>query len=165
MKKSIFAVFLMIAVGTGAALAQTKKRTVTRTTKRGTTTTKTTVKKTIPAAVKQEAVTTPSGLTYIITKKGDGAPLKAGDQISVHYTGLFTNGMIFDSSYNRGQPITFPLGAGRVIKGWDEGLQKLRVGDHATFIIPASIAYGAAGKGPIPPDTTLVFLVEVVGVQ
>jgi peptidylprolyl isomerase len=164
MKKSIFAVFLIIAVGTCVSFAQTKKRTVTRTTKRGATT-KTTVKKTTVTTVKSNAVTTASGLTYIITKKGAGAQVKAGDEVTVNYTGLFTDGRKFDSSHDRGTPISFPVGEGRVIKGWDEALQKLRVGDHATLIIPAAIAYGASGRGIIPPDATLVFVIEVVGVK
>ncbi len=111
------------------------------------------------------AVTTESGLTYIVTKNGTGAQLKAGDTIIVNYTGMFTNGEKFDSSFDRGEPISFPLGAGRVIKGWDEGFQHFRIGDHATLIIPASIAYGSSGKGSIPPDTMLIFVVEVVGVK
>ncbi len=112
------------------------------------------------------ATTTDSGLTYIITRQGTGAQLKAGDEIIVNYTGLLTNGAKFDSSLDRGTPFSFPLGAGRVIKGWDEGFQKLRIGDHAMLIIPPSIAYGAPGKPPvIPPDATLIFIVEVIGVK
>ena len=161
MKKSIFAVFLIIAVGVCVSFAQTKKRAVTKRTP-----TKTTVKKTTVRAVKQQAVTTASGLTYIITKKGDGAPVKAGDEVIVNYTGLLTNGAKFDSSLDRGETFSFPVGAGRVIKGWDEGLQKLRIGDHATLIIPASIAYGSRGAGSvIPPDATLIFIIEVIGVK
>ena len=160
MKKLLFAFFLITAVGVCAAFAQTKKTTV-----RKATTTKKTVKKTTPA-VKQQAVTTASGLTYIITKKGDGALIKAGDEVIVNYTGLLTNGAKFDSSLDRGETFSFQVGAGRVIKGWDEGLQKLRIGDHATLIIPASIAYGSRGAGGvIPPDATLVFLIEVIGVK
>jgi peptidylprolyl isomerase len=165
MKKSIFAVFLIIAVGACVSFAQTKKRTVTRTTKRGATT-KTTVKKTTVTTVKSNAVTTASGLTYIVTKKGAGAPVKAGDEVIVNYTGLLTNGTKFDSSLDRGETFSFKVGAGRVIKGWDEGLQKLRVGDHATLIIPASIGYGSRGAGGvIPPDATLIFIIEVIGVK
>lgn len=112
------------------------------------------------------AVTTASGLTYIITQNGTGAPLKAGDSVVVNYTGLLDDGRKFDSSLDRGEPIVFPLGAGKVIKGWDEGLQKLRIGDRATFIIPPSIGYGASGfGGVIPPNATLIFIIEVVGVQ
>lgn len=113
------------------------------------------------------AKTTASGLTYIITRRGTGQQLKAGDVVQVHYTGLLTNGTKFDSSLDRGEPIAFPLGAGRVIKGWDEGIALLRVGDHATLIIPPQLGYGAkgAGGGAIPPDATLIFIVEVVGVK
>ena len=165
MKKSIFAVFLIIAVGVCVSFAQTKKRTVTRTTKRGATT-KTTVKKTTVTTVKSQAVTTASGLTYIITKRGEGALVKAGDEVIVNYTGLLTNGAKFDSSLDRGETFSFRVGAGRVIKGWDEGLQKLRIGDHATLVIPASIAYGARGAGGvIPPDATLIFIIEVIGIK
>jgi FKBP-type peptidyl-prolyl cis-trans isomerase len=165
MKKSIFAVLLIMAVGAGVSMAQTKKQTVTRTTKRGAATVKkTTVKKT--PAVKQEGVTTASGLTYIITKHGEGAPIKAGDEVIVNYTGLLTNGTKFDSSLDRGETFSFPVGAGRVIKGWDEGLQRLRIGDHATLIIPASIGYGSRGAGGvIPPGATLIFIIEVIGVK
>jgi len=101
-----------------------------------------------------------------VTKHGTGARLKAGDNVIVNYTGLLTNGQKFDSSLDRGEPFPFPLGAGKVIKGWDEGVQKLRVGDHATLIIPPSIGYGARGAGGvIPPDATLIFIIEVVGVK
>lgn len=114
----------------------------------------------------QQAITTASGLTYIVTKKGEGAQLKAGDNIIVNYTGLLTNGQKFDSSLDRGEPFSFPLGAGKVIKGWDEGFQKLKVGDHATLIIPPTIAYGERGAGGvIPPGATLIFIVEVIGVK
>jgi peptidylprolyl isomerase len=113
------------------------------------------------------ATTTPSGLTYIITRKGTGKELKAGDTVLVHYTGLLTNGVKFDSSWDRNEPIPFPLGAGRVIKGWDEAVAKLRVGDQATLIIPPQLGYGTrgAGGGVIPPDATLVFVIEVVDVK
>lgn len=113
-----------------------------------------------------QAVTTASGLTYIITKHGDGAAVKAGDNVIVNYTGLLTNGQKFDSSLDRGEPFSFPVGGGRVIKGWDEGLQHLRVGDHAILTIPASIGYGSRGAGGvIPPDATLIFIIEVLGVK
>lgn len=163
MKKSIFAVFLIIAVCVCASFGQTKKRTI-RTTKR--TTTRTTIKKMTEKSIKQQAITTASGLTYIITKHGDGVAIKAGDDVIVNYTGLLTNGTKFDSSLDRNDTFSFNVGAGQVIKGWDEGLQKLRVGDHATLIIPASIGYGSRGAGGvIPPDATLIFIIEVVGVK
>ena len=165
MMKSIFAVVLMLSVCAGIAFSQTKKRIVRRGKKITTVKKITAPIKTMTTPVNPSAITTASGLTYIVTKKGTGAQLKAGDTIIVNYTGMFTNGEKFDSSFDRGEPISFPLGAGRVIKGWDEGFQHFRIGDHAMLIIPASIAYGAGGKGSIPPDTTLIFVVEVVGVQ
>ena len=109
------------------------------------------------------AITTPSGLTYLITKKGTGPQLKAGDTVVLNYTGTLTNGVKFDSSYDRNEPLEFKLGAGRVIKGYDEGLAKLRVGDHAILMIPGKLAYGPKGiPNVIPPDATLIFIVEVL---
>ena len=111
------------------------------------------------------AITTPSGLTYLITKKGTGPLLKAGDTVSLNYTGTLTNGEKFDSSYDRNQPLSFELGAGRVIKGYDEGLAKLHVGDHAILVIPGKLAYGSRGvPNVIPPDATLIFVVEILNV-
>ena len=116
----------------------------------------------IPAA----AITTPSGLTYLITKKGMGRQPKKGETIIVHYTGMLTNGVKFDSSRDRGEPLEFRLGTGRVIKGWDEGFSYLRVGDHAILVIPSNLGYGAAGAGDvIPPDSKLIFVVELVDVK
>jgi FKBP-type peptidyl-prolyl cis-trans isomerase len=112
------------------------------------------------------AVKTPSGLIYLITKKGTGAAPKAGDTVSVHYTGTLTDGTPFDSSRERGEPIEFPLGQGRVIKGWDEGISKMHVGDQAILVIPPTLGYGQRGAGGvIPPDATLIFIVELVGVK
>ncbi|HQU85189.1 MAG TPA: FKBP-type peptidyl-prolyl cis-trans isomerase [Pyrinomonadaceae bacterium] len=112
------------------------------------------------------AVTTESGLTYIITKQGDGEQVKSGHLVTVNYTGLLTNGAMFDSSITRNEPFAFAVGAGMVIKGWDEGLQKLKVGDHAILTIPPAIGYGASGAGGvIPPNATLIFIIEVLGVK
>ena len=112
------------------------------------------------------AITTPSGLTYLITKKGTGRQLKAGDTVVLNYTGTLTNGTKFDSSHDRNEPLTFELGAGRVIKGYDEGIAKLHVGDHAILVIPGKLAYGPKGiPNAIPPDATLIFIVEVVNVE
>lgn len=120
----------------------------------------------VPRSSSAAAVTTPSGLTYLITKKGTGPQLKAGDTVSVNYTGMLTNGVKFDSSHDRNEPIAFELGAGKVIKGWDEGLTKLRVGDHAILVIPGKLAYGPRGvPNVIPPDSTLIFVIEVVEVK
>ena len=112
------------------------------------------------------AITTPSGLTYLITKKGTGRQLKAGDTVVLNYTGTLTNGVKFDSSHDRNEPLAFKLGAGQVIKGWDEGVGKLRVGDHAILMIPGKLAYGPKGvPNVIPPDATLIFVIEVVDVH
>jgi len=112
------------------------------------------------------AITTPSGLTYLITKKGMGRQPKNGETVVLHYTGMLTNGVKFDSSRDRNEPFAFKLGAGQVIKGWDEGLSKLRIGDHAILVIPANLAYGSRGAGDvIPPDAKLIFLVEVLDVK
>ncbi len=161
MKKSIFITLLITAVCASVSFAQTKKQIV-----RKRTTSKITTKKMTGNSTKQAAVTTESGLTYIITKHGDGAPIKAGDNVIVNYTGLLTNGAKFDSSLDRNDTFSFKVGAGMVIKGWDEGLQHLRVGDHAVLTIPSSIGYGSRGAGGvIPPDATLIFIIEVVGTK
>lgn len=172
MNKAILLIIAIIAASSVTSLAQTRKRTVVR--KKTVVTRKapiakrhTVIKKmTITPAIKSAAITTASGLTYIVTKHGDGAQLKAGDEVIVNYTGMLTNGKKFDSSLDRGQPFSFPLGAGRVIKGWDEALQQLRIGDHATLVIPSIIAYGSRAMGEdIPADSTLIFIIEVIGVK
>jgi len=111
--------------------------------------------------------TTPSGLVYVITRRSTGRLPRAGEMVVVHYTGLLTSGVKFDSSLDRAEPIKFRLGAGRVIKGWDEGIGKLRVGEQATLIIPPQLGYGTkgAGGGLIPPDATLIFVVELVSIE
>lgn len=119
-----------------------------------------------PRSSSAAAVITPSGLTYLITKKGTGPQLKARDTVIMHYTGMLTNGTKFDSSYDRNQPLAFELGVGKVITGFDEGLAKLRVGDHAILVIPGKLAYGPRGiPNVIPPDSTLIFVIEVVDVK
>ena len=108
---------------------------------------------------------TASGLRYQILKAGDGTKAEAGKKVSVHYKGQLANGTVFDSSYSRNQPIDFTLGIGQVIPGWDEGIQLLRVGDRARFVIPSDLAYGSRGAGGvIPPDATLIFDVELMDV-
>ena len=110
-------------------------------------------------------ITTSSGLQYIDLKVGTGAAAQAGQTVSVHYTGWLENGKKFDSSVDRGQPFSFPLGAGRVIKGWDEGVQGMRVGGKRKLMIPSSLGYGARGAGGvIPPNAALIFEVELLGV-
>jgi FKBP-type peptidyl-prolyl cis-trans isomerase FkpA len=114
--------------------------------------------------------TTPSGLQYTDHVVGDGAEAKAGQHVSVHYTGWLYNdgeqGAKFDSSRDRNDPFDFPLGAGMVIKGWDEGVQGMKIGGQRTLIIPPELGYGARGAGGvIPPNATLKFDVELLGLD
>ena len=109
---------------------------------------------------------TDSGLRYQIIQKGTGAKSAKGKNVSVHYKGQLEDGTVFDSSYDRKQPIDFVLGVGQVIKGWDEGLQLMNVGDKARLVIPSHLAYGSQGAGGvIPPDATLIFDVELMDVK
>jgi peptidyl-prolyl cis-trans isomerase A (cyclophilin A) len=109
---------------------------------------------------------TESGLRYKIINQGDGVQAEKGNTVSVHYKGMLPNGKVFDSSYDRKQPIDFALGMGQVIAGWDEGIQLLKVGDKARLVVPSHMAYGSAGAGGvIPPNATLVFDVELVAVK
>jgi len=110
--------------------------------------------------------TTESGLRFQIIQKGDGVKAEKGNQVAVHYKGMFADGTEFDNSYKRGNPIEFPVGMGNVIAGWDEGIQLLKVGDKARFVIPSNLAYGESGAGGvIPPNATLVFDVELMNVK
>ena len=115
--------------------------------------------------VTNDTITTASGLQYIIWKKGDGAQPENGDKVSVHYAGRLLDGSPFDDSYKRGKPFEFPLGGGRVIKGWDEGIAFLNVGDSATLIIPSELGYGAADRPTIPANSTLIFDVQLMDVK
>ena len=106
---------------------------------------------------------TPSGLLYNFEKENNLEKPVSGNKVKVHYKGMLLDGTVFDSSYKRNQPIEFTLGIGQVIKGWDEGISLLGLGDKATFIIPSELAYGQSGAGGvIPPNATLVFDVELV---
>lgn len=108
----------------------------------------------------------PAGFQFIDVTVGSGAEARPGQQVSVHYTGWLTTGEKFDSSKDRRQPFQFQLGAGNVIKGWDLGVAGMRVGGRRRLIIPASLGYGARGYLPvIPPNATLIFDVELLGVR
>ncbi|HBX68405.1 MAG TPA: peptidylprolyl isomerase [Chloroflexi bacterium] len=110
--------------------------------------------------------TTASGLQYEDTLVGAGQEAKAGDTVSVHYTGWLTNGTKFDSSKDRNQAFVFPLGGGRVIKGWDEGVAGMKIGGTRKLTIPPELGYGARGAGGvIPPNATLVFEVELLDID
>ncbi|MBF2047269.1 MAG: FKBP-type peptidyl-prolyl cis-trans isomerase [Leptolyngbya sp. IPPAS B-1204] len=114
----------------------------------------------------QSIVTTPSGLQYIDVVEGTGPMPETGQTVRVHYTGTLEDGRKFDSSRDRGQPFEFPIGRGRVIKGWDEGLSSMKVGGQRRLIIPPELGYGARGAGGvIPPNATLIFDVELLGVR
>ena len=109
---------------------------------------------------------TSSGLTITDLTLGEGAEAAAGQTVVVHYRGTLENGKQFDASYDRVTPFSFPLGAGRVIKGWDEGVQGMKVGGKRKLVIPPDLAYGSRGAGGvIPPDATLIFEVELLDVK
>jgi peptidylprolyl isomerase len=110
-------------------------------------------------------VTTKSGLKYLDLVEGKGATPKSGQTVTVHYIGTLKNGTKFDSSRDRGRPFDFTLGAGQVIKGWDEGLSTMKVGGRRQLEIPPSLGYGSRGIGPIPPNSTLIFDVELLGAK
>jgi peptidylprolyl isomerase len=122
------------------------------------------------AQTQGKPMTTPSGLQIIDTVTGTGASPKTGETCVMHYTGwLYENGQKgkkFDSSVDRGDPFEFPIGVGRVIKGWDEGVSTMKVGGKRTLIIPAALGYGARGAGGvIPPNATLMFDVELLSIK
>ena len=113
----------------------------------------------------EQVIQTATGLEYVEILEGTGAQPKAGDSVSVHYTGWLKSRQKFDSSHDRGQPLVFLLGRGRVIKGWDEGVASMKVGGKRKLIIPAHLGYGDRGAGGvIPPGATLIFEVELVGI-
>ncbi len=120
----------------------------------------------IPMAACAKEKKMKDGLVMDDVKVGTGAEAKAGQTVTVHYTGWLTNGKKFDSSKDRNEPFTFHLGAGEVIKGWDEGVQGMKVGGVRNLTIPPSLGYGAQGAGGvIPPNATLKFEVELLGVK
>lgn len=113
-----------------------------------------------------DAITTESGLRYVITEEGTGATAEPGDQVTVHYDGKLLSGERFDSSLERGDPFEFPIGQGRVIPGWDEGIGYIKAGGKGTLYIPSPLGYGSRAAGEvIKPYSILVFDVEVLGVD
>ncbi len=127
--------------------------------------------KTIPTTdtTAMQSQTTASGLEITTTAEGTGEGAKAGDKVTVNYTGMFTDGTAFDSNvdpkFQHVEPFTFTLGAGMVIQGWDQGVLGMKVGEKRHLVIPAALAYGDRGQGPIPGGSTLVFDVEVVSIS
>jgi peptidylprolyl isomerase len=120
-----------------------------------------------PAEVAEADYTsTDSGLKYTDLNEGTGQSPEVGNQVIVHYIGWLEDGTMFDSSLNRGQPFVFPLGRGQVIPGWDEGVASMKVGGRRQLVIPPDLGYGAQGSGDvIPPNATLIFEVELLGIQ
>ena len=120
----------------------------------------------------EKIVTTPSGLKYVDLKPGKGASPKAGQTVTVNYTGKFTNGKVFDATsrhidqeHPNGAPFDFQIGVGQVISGWDEGVMSMKVGGKRKLIVPPKLGYGESGFGPIPPNATLIFEVELLSVK
>ncbi|MBC8366531.1 FKBP-type peptidyl-prolyl cis-trans isomerase [bacterium] len=112
-----------------------------------------------------EVVTTASGLQYVDISPGTGGGVSTGQMVSVHYTGWLLDGSKFDSSRDRGAPLEFNIGTGRVIPGWDEGVGSMQVGGHRKMAIPPELGYGERGIGPIPPNSTLIFDVELLAAE
>ena len=119
----------------------------------------------IPTPKDSKEVTNPSGLKYIDVVVGKGESPKSGQTVVVHYTGTLTDGTKFDSSKDRGTPFEFPIGVGRVIAGWDEGVATMKVGGVRKLIIPPILGYGSQDQGKIPPNSTLLFDVELLGIK
>jgi FKBP-type peptidyl-prolyl cis-trans isomerase len=116
------------------------------------------------ATCDQGVVETDSGLKYEILTCGEGETAEKGDTVSVHYVGTLADGTKFDSSRDRGEPFAFPLGAGQVIQGWDEGVAGMQIGETRKLTIPPELGYGPSGTGPIPPNATLIFEVELLDI-
>src|SRR5262249_29361745 len=176
MSKQSLALALALAIGLGACKQSTSKTS----SESGQSTTTTTTATTTPAAAAQKPAAAPalpgdpgsgqvhklaSGLQYDDLKSGTGKMAEPGMNVSVHYTGWLLDGTKFDSSVDRGQPFKFQLGGGQVIQGWDEGVKGMRIGGKRKLTIPPDLGYGPRGTGPIPPNATLVFDVELLDVQ
>lgn len=114
----------------------------------------------------ENEISTGTGLKYVDLQEGQGAEAKAGQTVSVHYTGWLENGTKFDSSHDRNSPFSFRLGGGQVISGWDQGVAGMKIGGKRKLIIPSDLGYGSRGAGGvIPPNATLIFEVELLGVK
>lgn len=119
-----------------------------------------------PPPVNGQPVRVPNGLEYIEITPGTGPEARAGQNVTVHYTGWLTTGQQFDSSHSRNVPFEFALGRGQVIRGWDEGVRGMHVGGKRRLIIPPDLGYGRSGAGGvIPPNATLIFDVELLGIK
>jgi FKBP-type peptidyl-prolyl cis-trans isomerase len=122
--------------------------------------------RTLGTKTENPVVKTSSGLEYIEVKEGTGEAAKAGNTVTVHYTGWLVNGTKFDSSLDRGEPFTFPLGGRQVIQGWDEGVAGMKIAGIRKLIIPSNLGYGERGAGrDIPPNATLIFEVQLLAIK
>jgi FKBP-type peptidyl-prolyl cis-trans isomerase len=165
MTRILILTMALVAVG-GVCTAQNAAKKTPAPAKKKTTTAAATKVASGPTKVTGEPVKTPSGLEYWDIKVGTGASAEIGKQVKVDYTGWLTNGKKFDSSVGTGQPFELLLGAGQVIKGWDEGIAGMKVGGKRQLRIPPDLAYGPAGHPPvIPPNSTLIFDVRLVEVK
>ena len=118
-----------------------------------------------PSASAKTAPTVDEKMAVSVLKQGKGSAAKAGDKVSVHYVGTFADGKKFDSSRDRNKPFDFVLGQGQVIKGWDQGVTGMKVGEKRKLVIPPSLAYGPQGRPGIPPNSTLTFEVELLAIN
>lgn len=166
LKYSAPAFIAAVAVIASAMAYQAPKASTKSTPKKTVATPGKTPAKPAKASAGKDTITTASGLRYVITVKNPkGSKAAKGDQVEAHYTGTLLNGKKFDSSRDRNQTFKFVLGQGQVIKGWDEAFALLRTGEQARLIIPAQLGYGSQDMGEIPPNSTLVFDVELVSVN
>lgn len=153
----IFVVVILVVVLAGLALwAQTSTHKPAATARPN---------NTAPTKVTGDGVKTASGLQYWDIKAGTGAAAKVGSHVTVHYTGWLTTGKKFDSSVDSHQPFDFTIAQGDVIKGWDEGVAGMKVGGKRQLRIPPELGYGAGGSGPIPPNATLIFDIQLLAVK
>jgi FKBP-type peptidyl-prolyl cis-trans isomerase FkpA len=154
MTKYVAAVAIVLVLTVVSVIAQTARKSAAPNTN-------------APTKVTGDGVKTPSGLIYWDIRVGNGEVAKEGSHVRVHYTGWLTNGKKFDSSVDAGKPFDFTIGNGEVIKGWEEGVAGMRVGGKRQLRIPPDLGYGAEGTpgGPIPPNATLIFDVQLLGVQ
>jgi len=171
----LIVVGLVIFISKGSSSSSPAAPTDASATQNTITPTSTPTQTTTPPASQSDAVqtsqttTTADGLKITTVAQGTGVGAAVGDLVSVNYTGKLTDGTVFDSNvdpkFGHVQPFQFPLGAGQVIKGWDEGVLGMKVGGKRTLTIPASLGYGPQGQGPIPPNATLIFDVEVTAIS